>query len=69
MGVVRAPLRGKIDKWLGASSLAPRRVTRVHPRGLDCRGDVQVDVNRESGEPSLYFFGHSDGSWRVFPPV
>jgi hypothetical protein len=63
----KTSLRRLLAKWVGVDADTPVRVTRVHPPG-HCTGCVQVDVARASGDLSLFFFRHADGSWCVFPP-
>lgn len=60
-------LRGLLAKWVGFDADTPARVTRVRPP-RQCTACVQVDVARASGDLSLLFFRHADGSWSVFPP-
>ncbi|WP_454754140.1 hypothetical protein [Cupriavidus necator] len=60
-------LRRALEKWLGVNATIPTRITRVRKPG-QYFGCVQVDVSRASGNLSLFFFRHADGSWRVFPP-
>lgn len=61
-------LRHLVEKWLGTESEIPARVTRfkrsrTHPWRCVC-----VESTRASGEISILFFRHDDGSWCVFPP-
>lgn len=63
----RTALRRAVDKWLGVNSTTPTRITRVRKPG-QYFGCVQLDISRTSGDLSLLFFRHADGSWRVFPP-
>jgi len=63
----RTALRGLVEKWLGVNATTPTRISRVRRPGQRI-GCVQVDVSRASGDLSLFFFRHADGSWRVFPP-
>ncbi|WP_454739256.1 hypothetical protein [Cupriavidus necator] len=60
-------LRRALEKWLGVKATTPTRITRVRKPGQHF-GCVQVDISRASGNLSLFFFRHADGSWRVFPP-
>jgi hypothetical protein len=62
-------LRGQVDKWLSPDAAVPIRVTafgRIYAGGARY---VSVEVKSITGLRSLYFFKHSDGSWRVYPPT
>ncbi|RDK06503.1 hypothetical protein DN412_30995 [Cupriavidus lacunae] len=67
MSTDRMSLRGLLAKWVGVDADTLARVTRVRPP-RQCTACVQVDVARASGNLSLFFFRHADGSWCVFPP-
>ncbi|MGF6732946.1 hypothetical protein OKW50_005091 [Paraburkholderia youngii] len=61
-------LRSLVEKWLGPVSATPLRITRSG-RAQSNKG-VYVHIERvlPGQRVGLFFFRHSDGSWRVFPP-
>jgi hypothetical protein len=67
MNSSRTSLSALVEKWLGLNAATPRFITRIRHPGQH-KGCVQVRVLRSSGDLSLFFFRHADGSWRVFPP-
>jgi hypothetical protein len=61
-------LRRLIEKWVGPTEKNPIRVSRyrdISPSSTYC---VRVEADGSVGSFSLFFFRHSDGCWRVFPP-
>jgi hypothetical protein len=61
-------LRGLVEKWFGPESQMRARVTLFsHSRAGRWRY-VCVASRRATGELSIFFFRHDDGSWSVFPP-
>jgi len=61
-------LRRLVEKWLGPASAMRARVTLFsHSRASRWRY-VCVASKRATGELSIFFFRHDDGSWSIFPP-
>jgi hypothetical protein len=61
-------LRLLVEKWFGRESEMRARVTLFsHSRTSRWRY-VCVASRRATGELSIFFFRHDDGSWSVFPP-
>ncbi|WP_238287660.1 MULTISPECIES: hypothetical protein [Caballeronia] len=68
MNTRETSLRRLVEKWLGPESEMRARVTLFsHSRASRWRY-VCVASRRASGELSIFFFRHEDGSWSVFPP-
>ncbi|KXU82205.1 hypothetical protein CI15_32085 [Paraburkholderia monticola] len=68
MNTRQTSLRRLVEKWLGPDSGVRARVTHFsHSRASRWRY-VCVASQRASGELSIFFFRHDDGSWSVFPP-
>ncbi|BAN27591.1 hypothetical protein [Caballeronia insecticola] len=68
MNIRETSLRRLVEKWLGPASDMRARVTLFsHSRASRWRY-VRVASYRASGELSMFFFRHDDGSWSVFPP-
>ncbi|MDR8400441.1 hypothetical protein NE850_29440 [Paraburkholderia sp. USG1] len=61
-------LRRLVERWFGPDSQMRARVTLFsHSRASRWRY-VCVESRRATGELSIFFFRHDDGSWSVFPP-
>lgn len=61
-------LRLLIGKWFAATPATPVRIKRLARERSDRRRYVAVEVSRGEGGAAIWFFGHQDGSWQVFPP-
>ncbi|MFM0071608.1 hypothetical protein PQQ86_10575 [Paraburkholderia sediminicola] len=61
-------LRRLVERWFGPDSAMRARVTFFsHSRASRWRY-VCVASRRASGDLSIFFFRHEDGSWSVLPP-
>ena len=68
MNTPETSLRRLVEKWFGPDSEMRARVTHFsHSRASRWRY-VRVESRRATGELSIFFFRHDDGSWSVFPP-
>lgn len=68
MNTPETSLRCLVEKWFGSDSEMRARVTHFsHSRASRWRY-VCVASRRATGELSIFFFRHDDGSWSVFPP-
>jgi hypothetical protein len=61
-------LRGLVEKWLGPDPEGRARVTRFNASTNHPWRYVRVELTRRSGDLSIIFFRHDDGSWCLFPP-
>ncbi|MBK5052765.1 hypothetical protein [Paraburkholderia domus] len=68
MRTEQTSLRGLVDRWLGLGSQMRVRVTRFGYCRTNRWRYACVESARPSGDLSIIFFRHEDGSWRVFPP-
>ncbi|SIT43969.1 conserved hypothetical protein [Paraburkholderia piptadeniae] len=62
-------LRLVVEKWLGFN---PPKTARITAFGRTVSGGsryVCVETTHDSDQFALFFFRHSDGCWRVFPPA
>jgi hypothetical protein len=66
---VEESLRGLVEKWLAPEGVTPVRVTAFGRTRIDGARYVCVEAQSRNGVRALYFFRHSDGSWRVYPPI
>jgi hypothetical protein len=67
MDIEKTSLHTLVDKWLGAPTTRPLRVTEFGRTSFGVRY-VCVEVLRLAGPLRIAFFHHEDGAWRVFPP-
>ncbi|MFM0340583.1 hypothetical protein PQR27_29390 [Paraburkholderia fungorum] len=68
MNTRKTSLRRLVERWFGPDSAMRARVTLFsHSRGSRWRY-VCVASSSASGDLSIFFFRHEDGSWSVFPP-
>ncbi|MEX3786380.1 hypothetical protein [Paraburkholderia sp. BR14374] len=61
-------LRSLVEKWLGPISATPLRITRSGRAQSNQGVYVHIELVLPGERVGLFFFRHSDGSWRVFPP-
>jgi hypothetical protein len=62
-------LRYQVEKWLAP---APSSTVHVAEFGRTRWGRTRfvcVETSSPAGARMLFFFRHSDGAWRVFPPA
>lgn len=62
-------LHRQVDKWLAPTPDMPARVIRFSRTPMHRNRYVCVQISRPDGTLAIFFFRHSDGSWRVFPPA
>jgi hypothetical protein len=60
-------LRYQVEKWL--TPTAQVHVTAFGRTQLGGGRYVCVEARQPAGSRALFFFRHSDGCWRVFPPT
>ncbi|MEM5296831.1 hypothetical protein VSR82_21180 [Burkholderia sp. JPY481] len=69
MGIApEATLRSLVEKWLGSVSATPLRITRRGRAQSNQGVYVHIELVLPGESVGLFFFRHSDGSWRVIPP-
>jgi hypothetical protein len=68
MNLGETSLRLTVEKWLAPSATTTVRVTRFSRIRTSKSRYVCVESSRQDGAIALFFFRHSDGAWRVFPP-
>ncbi|TDN63201.1 hypothetical protein [Paraburkholderia sp. BL10I2N1] len=62
-------LHSLVDKWLAPTLSMPARVTQFgHTVSTHLRY-VRLEGGTTTGQVSIIFFQHRDGSWCVLPPV
>jgi hypothetical protein len=62
-------LRALVDKWLAPTVSMPARVTHVGRLLATHSRYVQLEGGTSGAMPTIVFFRHADGAWRVFPPA
>lgn len=68
MNTRETSLRHLVERWFGPDSAMRARVTMFSHSPANRWRYVCVAAGRASGELSIFFFRHDDGSWSVFPP-
>ncbi|CAG4926980.1 hypothetical protein [Paraburkholderia gardini] len=68
MNTRETSLRRLVERWFGPDPAMRARVTMFSHAQASRWRYVCVASGRPSGELSIFFFRHEDGSWSVFPP-
>jgi hypothetical protein len=61
-------LRLMVEHWLAPDPGKSVRVTEFKHRRSAQKCFVRVEASRFEVPVAMFFFRHSDGSWRIFPP-